>query len=198
MTPVSHSRTGSTTDTKTTSGPSVGGRCGGRSSARPEPCDRFKRLLWHDRRVCNNCYRQVAETEERAYHNDLRTDADDVRKVRTYVREIAPEEYRNTTAESAHQDRPTEGMTGCCECGAIKSSTIDRPVSLRYALVLTSRAVSWYRERGVSVNEVAAITSAASLLRDPKRQHYQDAVISAALEGAINVKRRGEGDESAR
>lgn len=155
------------------------------SDGNPEPTDRFEELIHGDERVCDNCYRQIGEVHARAYDNNLYRDRDP-EPVREFIADHAPTDYESLTPLSATHDQPTRGMTGCCTCGAIRRSTVDRPVPLRVALVLTARAAAWYDRNGIDINRLEAITTAASLLRDPDRQHYQDTVISVACEVAIN------------
>lgn len=148
--------------------------------------DRFEETVWDDERICNNCYRQIAEVEERNYH--VTPDGREgvrVEEVRDMVKDLAPEEYRRVVAESAHDSPLTRGMTGACKCGAVHRTTVDRPVDTAQVFRLTARAINHYHDSGMAVNGGMALARVAHEMRDPDRQHEQDEIIAEACDCSL-------------
>lgn len=151
-----------------------------------EYSNRFQQVIWHAVEVCRNCYRRRATVYERNFHNDLTTDGDDIRAVRTQTdRNTLPEYYSSEVHTSPHES-PTRGVTGCCECGAVSRTTIDRPVDRNEVLLLAARAVWWFRRAGYVVERQAVMARVADQVRKPERQHEQDEIIDTAIQNEIS------------
>lgn len=145
----------------------------------------FKRYVWDDPSLCNNCYRQVKQVVpvwKEGYRNSLQSVLSDTMQFRTESGTVG---YRKVTDREGRPINVYRQTTVCDGCGSVGCVSIPDTVSKRELLTRLDRILVWFNKQSVEVDEKTMRRIVHERKGDPDHQGKDPEILAEAVEGGL-------------